>query len=916
MSSPFPFAAVGRLPAPDDNVAIAIRRLEAGTQVEIGGEVHTLAYCILEGHRFAVKPIAVGEALLSWAHAFGHAVAPIAAGDYVCNQSMLDALAVRRLGVPLPDKPNFVDHLVAYALDEATFRAGSPVERVAAPRTFQGYRRPGRRGVGTRNTIVILGTTSRTASFARQLAARLQPLARVHPALDGMVAVAHTEGGGPGEPNNTREVLRALAGFMVHPNVGAVLAVDLGVEPINNDRLRAFMAEHGYPLADVPHAFLSVRSGLASGLAEGEAIVRRWLPEVATQRRSAEPLAGLRIALQCGGSDAFSGVSGNPLAGAIVHELVRHGGIGVLCETDELSGAEAYVMRNVRDLATARALLGHIEGFKERLTWHGVTPESNPSAGNKFRGLYNITLKSLGAVHKKDPRTRIDHVIDYAAPLDGPGFYFMNSPGNDLEGIAGQVGAGCNLFLFATGNGSITNFPFVPTLKITTTTRRHELLEHEMDINAGRYLDGEPFDALAAESFDLVVATASGRKTKGEHAGHSQVSLWRNWAQTDASRLAAIRARPAPDGRPLVVAGVGDPGAKAGGPASARPATTSQRAGVSALHLFPRGARFATERVGLVLPTSMCSAQIARMAAARMNEAGLGRAAGIDRFVALAHSEGCGFGGETMYHTLYRTYRGYATHPNVVAALLLEHGCEKIPNDAMRRQFEAAHLPLDRFGWASVQLDGGIEKSLRNVAAWFERAAAGLPATTRVPAGFSGLNLGLLSAGAVSDDAANVCAELAAAVLGGGGSVLLPEGDALLANSPFRARVLGPVMPHATLANGEPLQQPGLHVVATDSAHWVENLTGLGAGGAHLFVGLVTDTPQQGHPLLPVLQVAQPGHAVAARDEVDLVLTGESDLARLLALIAATTRGDYVPAAAASGFVDFQLARGLLGVST
>ena len=219
-----------------------------------------------------------------------------------------------------------------------------------------------------------------------------------------------------------------------------------------------------------------------------------------------------------------------------MHELIRHGGTGVLCETDETAGAEAYVLRNTRDIETARArAAAHRRRFKERLSWHGVTPESNPSGGNKLRGLYNITLKSLGAVHKKDPRTPVDHVIDYADPLTAPGFYFMNSPGNDLEGIAGQVASGCNLLLFVTGNGSITNFPFVPTLKITTTTQRHQLLKHEMDINAGRYLDGEAMPALVAEAFDLTIATASGERTQGEQAGHSQAQLWRNWRQTDAS---------------------------------------------------------------------------------------------------------------------------------------------------------------------------------------------------------------------------------------------------------------------------------------------------------------------------------------------------------------------------------------------
>ncbi len=717
---PLPLHAIGRLPSPADNVAIAIRQIEPGTVLDLDGQSRVLKHTVLEGHRFAVQPIAPGEPLLSWGLPFGHALGAIAPGDYVCNRSMLEGLAVRRLEITLPAEPNFRDHLVPFELDEGAFVPGPAVVPAAITRRFLGYRRPGARGVGTRNLIVILGTTSRTASFARQLAARLQPLARVFPQLDGIVAIAHTEGGGPVEPNNTGEVLRALAGFMVHPNVGAVLAVDYGTEPISNARLHEFMAAHDYPVADVPHEFLSIRAGLAAALEEGGVIVRRWLPAVAAQTRTPERLGALRVALQCGGSDAFSGVSGNPLAGAIVHEVVRHGGIGVLCETDEVAGAEAYLMKNVRDLPTAQALLGKIAGFLTRLEWHGVTPESNPSAGNKLRGLYNIALKSLGAVHKKDPRTRVDHVIDYAEPLDQPGFYFMNSPGNDLEGIAGQVGAGCNLFLFVTGNGSITNFPFVPTLKITTTTRRHQLLVHEMDINAGRYLDGEPMAALVDESFELLVATASGQKTRGEHAGHSQTSLWRNWRQTDGSHVAEIRARPAPDGRPLKT--VGD----------YAPSATE----AVAVTLFPAEDRFATERVGLVLPTSMCAAQIARLATERLNAKGLAASLGFTRFVTLTHTEGCGYGGETMHQLLQRTYRGYVTHPNVAAALLLEHGCEKIPNDAMRRHFESSGLSPGRFGWASVQLDGGIEKSIAHIEAWFGHAgphAPGLIAPVRHP---------------------------------------------------------------------------------------------------------------------------------------------------------------------------------------
>ncbi len=901
--APLALSSVSRLSAPGDNVAIATRRLDPGTVLALPSGPRALAHTVLEGHRFAVAPIPTGAALLSWSLPFGTALTDLTPGDYVCNASMLAALAVRRVdGLALPATANFADVLDAFRLDERTFVPAPPVELLPAPRTFQGYRRPGRRGVGTRNIIVILGTTSRTASYARQLTARLQPLARVHPGLDGIVAIAHTEGGGPDQPHNTAEVLRCLAGFMTHPNVAAVLAVDHGVEPITNTLLRDFMEKRGDPLADVPHHFLTLSGGLAAGLAEGERIVRAWLPAAHALARTAEPIAALRIALQCGGSDAFSGVSGNPLAGALVHEVIRHGGAGNLCETDEIVGAESYLLRRTRDVATARALLEKIASFTARLAWHGVTAEANPSAGNKFRGLYNIVLKSLGAAHKKDPRTRIDHVIDYAEPMTQPGFHFMNSPGNDLEGIAGQVAAGCNLFLFVTGNGSITNFPFVPTLKITTTTRRHQLLSHEMDINAGRYLDGEDFASLVAENFELLLATAGGRRTQGEHAGHSQVSLWRNWRQTDTTRLAALRARPAPDGVPLRVERV-DPNALSSPP----------------LTIYATDHGPATERVALVLPTSLCAAQIARLAAERLNEKHFGRPHGISRFVALTHTEGCGFGGETMHQLLHRTYRGYVTHPNVAAALFLEHGCEKVPNDVMRRQLENAGIPLTRFGWASVQLDGGIEKSLGKIEAWFAEKFAALPPAPAVPANLGALTLGLMSTAPVTASTAAALAAVALAIIHAGGSVLLPESDALLAHATFRSALLGDRTPHASLAYGQPFAHPGLHVVASETEHWVENLTGLGGCGAHLVLTVVSEHARQGHPLLPVIQVAEPTErGRISADDLDRFLTGAAvaDAVWLIREITAVAQRERLPAATAAGFVDFQLTRGELGVST
>ncbi|MDX1432054.1 MAG: UxaA family hydrolase, partial [Gammaproteobacteria bacterium] len=477
------FDDIGRTPAPGDNVAIATARLEAGTRIAREDRQWPLSHTVLEGHRFALQPIAAGEPLLSWGLPFGIAVRDIAPGEYVCNAKILAVLAEREVDFALPEAANFRDHIETYAFDADTFRPGKQVAPVDEPATFLGYRRAGERGVGTRNFIVILATTSQSAAFAETVAAHFQEVAASYENVDGVVAVTHTEGGGRRRPNNLDYVLRTLSGFIRHANVGAVLVVDYGTGSFDNADLRAFMQRRGDSLEDVPHAFMDVQAERQVELQRAIEIVERWLPQVNACTRSRESLASLRLALQCGGSDAFSGISGNALAGWVAKQVIRNGGSANLAETDELIGAEPYVLENVRDAETARCFLDKIAAFKARAADHGTTAEGNPSGGNNFRGLYNIALKSIGAARKRDPEVRLDYVIDYAESMTAGGYYFMDSPGNDLESIAGQVASGTNLILFITGNGSITNFPFVPTLKFVTTSGRFAMLANEMDVN-------------------------------------------------------------------------------------------------------------------------------------------------------------------------------------------------------------------------------------------------------------------------------------------------------------------------------------------------------------------------------------------------------------------------------------------------
>ena len=901
MSAQLQFDQAGRLPMPGDNVAIAARRLEAGTHITREGATFALSHTVLEGHRFAVQPIAPGQPLLSWDLTFGEAVRPIAPGDYVCNARILEALRQRKVEFDLPQEGNFKDYLVRFELDEAAFRPGEQVARIDDGSTFMGFERGAARGVGTRNHLVVLGTSSRTAGFARTLAARLGEGTAAEKNFDGVVALAHTEGGAS-EPNNLEFILRTLAGSMVHPNVGAVLAVDDGAEAVTNERLRAFMTGQGYPLDDVLHGFLSLsaieKGGFAAALAEGERMARAWLEPLRAMERSAQPLSRLKLALQCGGSDAFSGISGNPLAGWVAKEVISRGGSANLAETDELIGAERYVLSNVRDLETARAFLNKIEVFKERAGWHGQSVEGNPSGGNNYRGLYNIALKSIGAARKRDPQVRLDYVIDYAQPMSEPGYYFMDSPGNDLESIAGQVASGANMILFITGNGSITNFPFVPTVKIMTTSSRYELLARDMDVNAGRYQDGTPMEELGREGFDYTLAVASGRRSIGEHAGHSQVSIWRDWAQRDGSRLEAIRGTPAPAGQPLPVQ-----------PGEAPPLS---------FRAIPTPEGYAGDQVGLIVPSSLCSGQIASMIADKLNARG--HTHGVSRFVALVHTEGCGCAGGDSEQLFLRTMLGHLRHPFVKKGLLLEHGCEKTVNDYIRNYMETQGVDPARFGWASVQLDGGIDNVVAKVAEWFGAELADAGAPEREQVGAEQLRLGLTATGDVPANLARALAIAACAIVNGGGTVVIPQHATLLGQEEFLDALLTAPEAQPTLAYGQMAEAPGLHVMECPTAHPVEALSGLGATGAEVMLACVAGRPMQAHPMIPLIQVSGDA-ATAERWEADLdaVLDQEEDAerlcGRLLELLGRVASAEYIPRLYGQGNTDFQLSRGRLGIS-
>ena len=894
------FDEVGRLPAPGDNVAIATRRLDAGTRIAYEGSEFAIGHTILEGHRFAIRTIREGEDLLSWDLPFGRAVKDISPGNYACNPKILRVLSGRNIDFELPLEANFHDaELKPYVLDEERFRPGVQVPLCDEPRTFIGYRRGADRGVGTRNYVVVIGVTSRPTGFVRALEGEMRGVADAYENVDGIVCVAHTEGGEGRTPNNLDLLLRTLSGFMVNPNVGAVLSLDYsGEEVVTNRMLRSYLEEHDYPIEDVPHEFMSLEGSFRADLERAKAIVQGWLDLVNGARRTEEPASNLRIGLQCGGSDAFSGVSANPLAAWVAKEIVRNGGAANLAETDELIGAEHYVLGNVRDLKTAKRFLSAVERFKERVSWHGHTAEDNPSGGNNYRGLYNISIKSLGAAMKKHPDVRVDRVIEYAERMREGGFCFMDSPGNDLESVAGQVASGANMIFFTTGNGSITNFPFVPTVKIVSTTGRYNLLAEDMDVNAGAYLDGTPMDELGRDMLEYTLETASGTRTVGERAGHAQVSIWRDWKQTSAENLDRLRNASEPDGKPLPV--------KADAPATdfSFEALRTERGPV-------------TDQVGLIMPTSLCSGQIARRIADRLNEREAGGTK-LSRFVALPHTEGCGVSAGSAETIYSRTVLGHLANPIVRIGLLLEHGCEKTHNDYFRNRLEEAGLDPGRFGWASVQLDGGIDEVVRKVEDWFAETLEHADDLDHEPAGLDSLRLGLHASGPISDNAARSLAQVTLCVVGAGGTVVVPETAAILASAAYLDPVVGEAEPESTLAYGKTTREPGLHVMEAPTDHWVETATGLGATGVEIMLAHVVERPLQAHRMIPLVQASSDTRTLEHHaDDLDALLEGDPSLwaDQILRTVAAVASRKYAPSLFAQGNTDFQLTRGLLGIS-
>ena len=479
---------------PDDGVVIARATLLPGAPVADGV---VAASRIPAGHKVAVRPHAPGEAIRRYGQIIGFATAPIAAGEHVHVQNC---------------------GMGDFAKDYAWGVDAKPTDFVNDPATFQGIRRPDGR-VATRNYIGILTSVNCSAhvagvvadAFKRNMVTGDDPLAD-YPNVDGVVALTHKTGCGMtvGEPLDL--LRRTLGGYARHANFAAVIVLGLGCEV---NQLGGLLEEQR--LAGRLRAMtIQEMGGSRKTVAAGVDFVREHLAEANGVARETVPAGELMVALQCGGSDGYSGVSANPALGAASDLLVRHGGTVILSETPETYGAEHLLTRRAVSREVGEKLVALMRWWEEYTKREGAEMNANPSPGNKAGGLTTILEKSLGAMAKCGSTNLID-VVRYAEPVTQKGFVFMDTPGYDPVAATGQVAGGANMVCFTTGRGSVFGCKPSPSIKLATNTPMYQRMEDDMDVNCGTILDGdETVQECGKRIFDLMLKTASGHQTKSE----------------------------------------------------------------------------------------------------------------------------------------------------------------------------------------------------------------------------------------------------------------------------------------------------------------------------------------------------------------------------------------------------------------
>ena len=484
-----------------DNIAVALANLEVGTETPQGVVIRRR---VPRGHKFSTRPVAAGEPILKFGQIIGFAKESIEPGDWVhehnCGMGAGDGTIERDY--------QFTEGVLPVDMVPAAGRA-----------TFEGYVRANGK-VGTRNYIGILTSVNCSATVAKFMAEAINRSGILddYPEIDGVIPFVHGSGCAMEIDGEGYQIFRRTQwGYTANPNLGAALLVGLGCEAFQIGRMK----EH-YGIAD-SDTFQTMTiqeiGGTQKMIDWGVERIKEMLPVAAAARRQTVDASHLTLALQCGGSDGYSGITANPALGAAADLLVRHGGPAILSETPEIYGAEHLLTRRAVSREVGEKLVERIHWWEDYTRRNRGEMNNNPSPGNKLGGLTTILEKSLGAA-AKGGTTPLTAVYEYAEPVTEKGFVFMDTPGFDPVSATGQVAGGANILAFTTGRGSAYGCKPVPSIKLATNSELYARMTDDMDVNCGDIIDGVSIEDKGREIFDLMLRVASGEQTRSEALGY------------------------------------------------------------------------------------------------------------------------------------------------------------------------------------------------------------------------------------------------------------------------------------------------------------------------------------------------------------------------------------------------------------
>lgn len=497
---------------PDDNVAVVKNATFAGlTLAMTSGELVTVKSAVPPGHRFATREIEAGDFVRQYGQPIGTSLG-IGKGEWITHENMSDDVPVVR---------NLPDDLHTPAPD---YFAADQIE------TFMGFERADGR-VGTRNYVLIVPTSMCASHEATQISMMsefMQYSRERFPNVDGVVAIPHNKGCGCQDGSTLDVMMRTLANYADHPNVGGVILIDLGCEKTNLSFVEKYLTKREKPIQK-PVFKIGIQDvgGTQAAIELGLSEVAKMLPIVNECVRREFPVSELVLGVKCGSSDGFSGISANPSLGYCSDMLVKSGGTVLLTEVPEFCGAEHILANRAKDSATGRKIYAMVDWYKEYASKFGAVLNQNPSTGNKAGGLLNITIKSLGAIVKAGT-TRIEDCIEYAETPTERGINLMQGPGYDQESTPGLVASGATVIVFTTGNGTTIGNAIAPVIKLASNNRVFEKMAQDLDISAGNVIEGtESIAEVGTRLFEHVRQTASGEiQARAEILKHREFQFW------------------------------------------------------------------------------------------------------------------------------------------------------------------------------------------------------------------------------------------------------------------------------------------------------------------------------------------------------------------------------------------------------